>query len=402
MLFTYKAIDSTDVEREGTVEAASIDSAMSVVQSRGYTILSIDEVNKSSNILDFNIELFNNVSNKDIVILSRQLATLFQAKVSALRIFRLLSAEVENKKLQLAMNKIVEDLTGGTSIHRALSSHPDIFSPFYVNLVRAGEESGTLDKSFNYLADYLDRQYAIKSKATSALIYPAFVIGIFILVMILMMTLVIPNIAQILIEAGQELPIYTKIVIAISNFLVNYIGLVLLLVLGGVLALWRFVQTPVGRRVRDEFVLSVPYLGDLQSKLMLTRICDNFHTMLSSGISVVQALEVTADVVDNTVFQEILSETLESVQGGQSFAVSLSEHKHIPDVLTQMAQIGEESGNLSNILNTLSDFYRREVNEAVDTMISLIEPAMMVLLGLGVGFLLTSVLLPIYNLTSTI
>ena len=400
MLFTYKAIDQANVQREGTVEAPSVDAAITAVQRRGYTLVSIDELSSSGGLLDFEFNLFSGVSNKDVVILSRQISTLFQAQVSPLRIFSLLSAEIENKNLQIVMNQIVEDLQGGSSISRALAAHPEVFSSFYVNLVRSGEESGSLEKSFDYLADYLDRQYEIQGKAKNALIYPAFVIGIFFIVMGIMLTQVIPSITKILIDSGQELPIYTRIVIGLSDFLVAYAGFIVILLGAGTFGVWKFIQTDVGRRTLDEFILAVPYLGDLQQKLLLTRICDNMSTMLSSGISIVQALEVTADVVDNTVFEEILQESLTEVRGGRSFADSLSEHKQIPGVLTQMAKVGEETGSLGNILGTLSHFYRREVNNAVDTMIGLIEPIMIVMLGLGVGVLLASVLMPIYNLTS--
>ena len=404
MLFNYKAIDNYNVNREGTVEAPSVDAAISAVQKRGYTLLSIDEAGAGSGIMGaLNIEFnfFQKVSNKDIVILSRQIATLFQAQVSPLRIFRLLSAEVENPLLQTTLNQVVEDLQGGSSISRALSAHPKIFSSFYVNLVKAGEESGSLEKSFDYLADYLDRQYETIAKAKNALVYPAFVIGVFVLVMVLMLTLVIPNIANILTEAGQELPIYTKIVIGISDILVNYIGLILIVIAAGVIGMWKFLQTDVGKRAKDEFIISIPYLGDLQKKLLLTRICDNMATMLGSGISIVQALEVTADVVDNLVYKEIILNSLSEVKGGRSFADSISEYPEIPGVLAQMAKVGEETGSLGSILTTLANFYRREVNNAVDTLIGLIEPAMIVLLGLGVGVLLASVLMPIYNLSSS-
>lgn len=404
MLFNYKAIDSSNIQREGTVEAATVDAAITAVQKRGYTLISIDEVGGKSGLLEsLNVEFsfFQSVSYKDIVILSRQISTLFQAQVSPLRIFRLLSAETENPKLRLAMNQIVEDLQAGSSISKALAEHKSIFSSFYVNLVRAGEESGSLEKSFAYLADYLDRQYEIISKAKNALIYPAFVISIFIIVMGMMLTLVIPSIARILTDSGQELPIYTKIVIGLSNFMVNYIGLILIALAGGGVALWRFLQTDLGQRTKDELIISLPYIGDLQKKLLLTRICDNMSTMLESGISIVQALEVTADVVDNRVYKEIIEAALVEVKGGRSFAESISEYPEIPGVLSQMAKVGEETGSLGKILGTLSNFYRREVNNAVDTLIGLIEPAMIVALGLGVGVLLASVLMPIYNLTSS-
>lgn len=405
MLFNYKAVDTTGVQREGTVEAPTVDAAISAVQKRGYTLTSIEEISGTGGLagmLNIKFSFFQSISNKDIVILSRQIATLFQAQVSPLRIFRLLSAEMESDQLKLVLNQVVDDLQAGSSISRAMAAHPKVFSSFYVNLVRAGEESGSLEKSFDYLADYLDRQYEVVSKARNALIYPAFVISIFFAVMGLMLTLVIPNITKILVDSGQELPIYTKIVMAISDFMVDYIGIILIVLSFGSVFLIRFIRTDVGRRVFDEFLISVPYLGDLQRKLLLTRICDNMATMLSSGISIVQALEVTADVVDNLVFREIVESTLVEVKGGRSFADAIGEYTEIPTILAQMAKVGEESGSLSTILTTLSHFYRREVNNAVDTLISLIEPAMIVCLGLGVGVLLASVLMPIYNLTSSI
>ena len=404
MLFNYTAIDPTNVRREGTVEAQSVDAAIAAVQKRGYTIISIDPVNEKGglgSLLNIEFAFFKTVSNKEVVILSRQISTLFQAHISPLRIFRLLSAEVENPQLRTAMNQIVEDLQAGSSVSRALSAHPHIFSSFYVNLVRAGEESGSLEKSFDYLADYLDRSYEVITKARNALVYPAFVVAVFIVVMALMLTLVIPRVATILTESGQDLPIYTVIVIAISNFLVNYIGILLIGLAVAGFGLWRFGQTEVGKRLYDELIISIPYLGDLQRKLLLTRICDNMATMLSNGVSMVQALEVTADVVDNLVFKEIILAALAEVKGGRSFADSIAEYPEIPGVLSQMVKVGEETGSLAEILTTLSNFYRREVNNAVDTLIGLIEPAMIVLLGTGVAVLLASVLMPIYNLTSS-
>ena len=403
MLFNYVAVDNTNIQREGTVEAVTIDAAITAIQKRGYTVVSIDPVESGrglKELLNIDFQLFNSVSNKEIVILSRQIATLFQAHVSPLRIFRLLSAEIENPQLKTAMNQIVEDLQGGSSISRALANHPDIFSSFYINLVRSGEESGTMEKSFSYLADYLDRSYETVSKARNALIYPAFVITIFIGVMSLMLTMVIPSIAQILIDSGQELPIYTKIVIGVSDFMVNYIGIIILLLSVGGILFWRFIKTDVGKRTLDEFILSIPYVGDLQKKLLLTRICDNLSTMLERGVSMVQALEVTAEVVDNMVYKEIIEEALFEVKSGRSFGDAIAQYQEIPGVLTQMAKVGEETGSLAEILGTLANFYRREVNNAVDTLIGLIEPIMIVFLGLGVGVLLVSVLMPIYNLTS--
>lgn len=402
MLFEFKAIDQQNASRDGTVEASSIDAAIVTIQKRGYTVVSIEPIEEKAPFYNFEINLFQSISNKDIVIMSRQMSTLFEAQVSALRVFRLLATETENRQLQVVMNDIADSLQAGSSISRALAAHPDVFSPFFVNMVRSGEETGSLEKSFAYLADYLDRTYQVVTKARNAMIYPAFVITTFVLVMGLMLTMVIPRISQILVDSGQELPIYTKIVIGISSFMSNYIGVILILLsLLGVM-FWQFAKTEVGKRAIDELLITIPYIGNLNRKLYLTRICDNLSTMLGSGISMVQAIEVTADVVDNAVYKEIFEHTLLEVKGGRSFADTIGEYPEVPGVLAQMAKVGEETGNLPEILTTLSKFYRREVDNAVDTLIGLIEPIMIVLLGLGVGVLLASVLMPIYNLTATI
>ncbi len=402
MLFSYKAVDKMNEPRDGTVDATSMESAMETVKLRGYTIISIEPLDKSKSFFDMEFDWFQHVSNKEIVILSRQLATLFEAQVSALRIFRLLGAEAENTMLRSTLTTIADDLQGGSTISRALSNHPDIFSSFYVSMVKSGEESGTLDETFEYLAGYLDRMYQVISKAKNALIYPAFVIGIFILVMTLMLTMVIPKITAILVSGGAEVPIYTRVVIALSNILTDYIGIILIFIAVGGFIFWKFINTTSGKRALDEFKLRIPVLGNLYKKLYLTRICDNLATMLSSGISMVQALEVTAEVVDNGVYREILDNTIADVKSGKSFADSLSQYPEIPGVLSQMSKVGEETGNLGEILKTLATYYNREVNQAVDTMINLIEPFMIVVLGLGVGSLLAAVLIPIYNITETI
>ena len=402
MLFTYKAIDQHNVSREGTVEAGSTDAAIITVQKRGYTVVSIEPIEEKSGLFNIEFNWFQSVSNKDVVILSRQVATLFEAQVSALRVFRLLASESDSPQLQKVLTTVGDDLQAGSSISRALGAHPEIFSAFYVSMVRSGEETGSLDKAFVYLADYLDRSYQVITKARNAMIYPIFVIGTFVTVMALMFTMVIPRISQILVDSGQKLPIYTRIVMAISFFFAKYIGVIVVLLAIGGFFLWRFVRTEVGKRTVDELLISLPVIGTLNQKLYLTRICDNLSTMLTSGISMIQAIEVTADVVDNSVYKEIFTNALIEVKGGRSFADAISEYPEIPGVLAQMAKVGEETGNLPEILTTLAKFYRREVDNAVDTLIGLIEPVMIVLLGLGVGVLLASVLMPIYNLTSTI
>ncbi|OGG62594.1 hypothetical protein A3I46_02460 [Candidatus Kaiserbacteria bacterium RIFCSPLOWO2_02_FULL_54_13] len=401
MLFKYHAIDADGHERDGTIEAPSQEVAVSALQRRNLIVSVIDFAEKKS-LLKLDIPFFSRVSNKDVVILSRQIATLFEAQVSTLRIFRLLAGEIENKQLAAIISSVGDDIQGGSPISKALARHPKVFSDFYVHMVRAGEESGKLSEIFNYLADYLDRSYDIMSKTENALIYPIFVITVFFAVMALMLTMVIPKISAILVDSGQAIPIYTKIVIGVSNFFVNYgvFALIVLIALG--FYVWKLGKTKHGRLVLDGLKLSVPYVGDLYRKLYLSRIADNFSTMLLSGVSVIAAIDITATVVGNAEYEAILAEVSADVKGGSSISDALARHPGIPGIMVAMTKVGEESGELGKILSTLAKFYGREVSNAVDTLVGLIEPIMIVLLGLGVGILLAAVLIPIYNLAGAI
>ncbi len=401
MLFNYHAIDKDGHERAGTVEAPSQEVAVSALQRRELIISSIESAQKKS-ILEMDIPLFNRVSNKEIVILSRQIATLFEAQVSALRVFRLLAAEVTNKRLSDTLTAVADDIQGGSPISKALARHPKIFASFYVNMVHAGEESGKLSETFGYLADYLDRTYDVVSKAENALIYPIFVIGVFFAVMALMLTLVIPKISAVLIDSGQPVPVYTAIVIGFSNFLVHYGFFVLIALIAFGFYVWQLSRSPKGSLILDSLKLSVPYVGDLYQKLYLSRIADNFSTMLLSGVAVLEALEITANVVGNRAYTEILMQVSQDVKGGAAISDSMSKHHEIPGIMVAMVRVGEETGELGKILTTLARFYNREVTNAVDTLVGLIEPIMIVALGLGVGILLAAVLMPIYGLAGAI
>src|SRR3989344_4990477 len=356
MLFKYHAIDQDGHERDGTIEAPSQEVAVSALQRRNLIISAIDSAERHS-FFDTDLPFFNRVTNKDVVILSRQIATLFEAQVSALRVFRLLASEVENKQLAIVLSAVGDDLQGGSPISKALSRHSSVFSTFYVNMVRSGEESGKLSETFVYLADYLDRSYDIISKTENALVSPAFV-------------------------------------------LVVFFGVIALIALG--VYRWQIGKTERVRLVLDSLKLKIPYIGDLYKKLYLSRIADNFSTMLLSGVSVVEAIEITGSVVGNALYEEVLVEVSRDVKGGSSISSALGKHPEIPGIMIAMTKVGEETGELGSILTTLAKFYNREVTNAVDTLVGLIEPIMIVLLGLGVGILIAAVLLPIYNLAGAL
>jgi len=399
-IFTYTALDAEGNERQGTIDAVNMDIAIAALQRRGLVISGIDPAEKPT-LFSTRLSFFDRVTNADIVMLSRQITTLFEAQVSALRAFRLLAAEARTPALGEKLTAIGNDLQSGSTISAALAKHPEVFSAFYVNMVRAGEETGKLDETFSFLAEYLDRNFELTQKARNALVYPAFIMTTFVVVMTLMMTLVIPQLAGMLEEVGQSLPVYTKIVIGLSQFMTRYIFLILILLAAGGIFLFRFSRTAHGREILSRARLEMPAIGGIYRKIFLSRIADNLSTMLRSGIQVLRGLEITGLVVGDAVYEKVLAESATDVKGGMPLSEALRKHPEIPGIVVAMVKIGEETGNMSKILETMARFYRREVNNAVDTLVGLIEPLMIVVLALGVAVLLASVLLPIYNIASS-
>lgn len=398
-LFYYAAIDTDGKERKGSIDAINKDVAITALQRRGLTLSSIEPA-ESKSIFDMRLSVFERVKNKDIVILSRQITTLFEAQVSALRAFRLLAAEVQSPVLQDKLTQIANDIQSGSTIADALGKHKKVFSDFYVAMVRAGEETGRLDEAFAFLADYLDRTYEVSSKARNALIYPAFVIITFFSVMVLMLTTVIPRLSDILLESGQDVPVYTKVVIGLAHFLTTYGWLVVIGLIFGVVILYRFLQTESGQQYIARGRLDIPYVGDLYRKLFMSRIADSLSTTLSSGIQLVRGIEISASVVGDPAYNEILTAIGQDIQSGLPASEAFGKYNEFPGIFIAMIKVGEETGDLSAILDTMAKFYRREVSNSVDTLVSLIEPMMIVLMGVGVGLLLASVLVPIYNISA--
>ncbi len=401
MLFKYEAITNNGEKKVGSVEAASRDLAIAAVQRQSLIIASIkeDKGRKSFSEISF---FGTSIKMKDVVIMSRQISTLFEAQVSALKAFTLLATNTENKALVKILDNVAENIQAGSTISVALAKHPEVFSDFYVNMIKAGEESGNLNQTFLYLADYLDRQYQLTSKTKNALIYPGFVIGVFLVVMTLMFVFIVPKLESIIKESGQAIPLSTKIIMGISNLFVNYWLFLVMGILAFIIYIIRLIKTKSGRRYLDSLKITLPILRNIYIKLYLSRIADNMDTMLSSGIPILRAIELTSAVVGNHIFEDILKEVAKAVRGGSSLSDAFSKHIEIPPIMAGMIRVGEETGSLGNILKTLGNFYSREVNDAVDTLVSLIEPLMIIVLGLGVGLLLTSVLMPIYNIAGGI
>ena len=400
-VFKYSAVDAEGKERQGTIDAVNMDLAIAALQRRGLILSRIDEDKGDRTMFSTRIKLFERVSNADVVMVSRQITTLFEAQVSALRAFKLLAAEARTPQLAEKLSEIANDIQGGSTISNALAKHADVFSPFYVNMVKAGEESGKLDETFAFLADHLDRNYEITQKARNALVYPAFILLTFTVVMTLMMTVVIPHLADMLEDVGGELPVYTRIVIGISNFLSQYILLIIIMLAVGLFFLYRYGRTAQGQALFSKAKLDVPAVGNIYQKIYLSRIADNLSTMLKSGIQILRGLEITGLVVEDPTYEAIMIAAANDVKSGLPLSEAFRKHSEIPGIVVAMIKIGEETGNMGSILETMARFYRREVDNAVDTLVGLIEPIMIVVLALGVAILLASVLLPIYNIASS-
>ena len=399
MQFNYQGRTPEGEARSGVVEARSLDAAVEVLQRSGIIVTEVRPAGAAP-LLGRRLAFFDRVSSRDLVIFSRQLSTLFQAKVPVTQSLRTLAAETESVGLREAAGTILDDVSGGASLSQALGRHPDIFSRFYISMVRAGEEAGKLEEVFLYLADYLERTYALVSKARNALMYPAFVLVAFIGVIIVMLVVVIPRLTAIFADLGQAVPLYTRIIIAISQFLQAWGIVLLILVAVAAVAAWRYARTPRGGLGLDRIKIQLPIIGNLLRKIYLTRLADNLSTLIVAGIPIIRALEITADVVSNRVYQQIINDAAESVKAGNTISVSFEKYREIPPLITQMIRVGEESGKLDFILKSAAGFYQRDVDNLLENFVSLIEPALIIFLGLGVGVLVAAVLVPLYNLSA--
>ena len=402
MIFKYKVTTPQGEIQTGTIDASSSDIALSSLQRRNLIVMSLSPIKKDSGFLSGNFSLFNGIKTHDMVVVSRQLSTLFQAKVPILSSFKLLAEESGNPLLRTKLIEMAKDIQGGANLSQSLGKHPDMFSAFYINMVRAGEESGKLEEVFSYMADYLERSFDLTSKAKRALVYPAFVVSAFIGVITLMLTLVIPKLGDIVKESAIEPPFYTKIVLGASDFLRGYGVFFLVVIIFGIFMLWRFSRTSQGKNFISRTQLKIPYLGDFYKKLYLSRVADNLETLITGGVSMVRALEISADTVGNDVYRNALLATVNFVKSGSRLSESFLRFKEIPGLVAQMVKIGEESGKLDFILKTLATYYRKEVDGALETLVNMIEPVMMLVLGAGVGLLLAAVLVPIYNIAMSV
>lgn len=401
MKFKYKVFNTDGQVIESVMDSSSKDDLIAKLQGEGNIIVSVDEAPSefSSTFLE---KLTERITEKDVVMASKQLSTLIGGGIQALRSFRLMASESSSKALGKRFTIIADDVQSGIPIYKALARHPDVFNNFYISMVHAGEESGKLREVLEYLANYLERNYELIQKTKKALTYPVFVIFTFIVVMLVMSIFVLPKLAELLTQQGQTLPTYTQFIVDFSHFILSYWWMIVpaIVLLGYYFV--TYIKTPNGAAYFDNFKLRIPAINQLYKKLYLSRMADNIETMLASGVPIVQALQITSEVVDNYVFRKMIERVESKVRQGKLLSVAFSEEPLIPTVMVQMTRIGEETGELGYMLKNLSQFYKRELEQTIESTLALLEPVMIVVMGLGVGVLVSSVLMPMYNLTTSI
>jgi type IV pilus assembly protein PilC len=407
MKYNYQAKDKTGANKTGSIEASSKEMALEVLNSNGLFPMEVNEegIKNEGKGLDMkiNIKLFSGISMKDVAMFSRQLAIMVDSNVPPAEAIDALGDQTRNKEFKEKIYAIAKDVREGTQMSKAFAKYPDIFSIFYINMVKSGEVSGNLPTILEKVADHLESEYAIRSKMIGAATYPMVIVVIFILIFIVLMIFVIPGLVKVLVESGSELPLATKIIISISDFFVNF-WYIVVLIFGGLATFFVYYpKTPQGKDVFDRASLKIPIFGPFLKNLYLTRFAENFSTLISAGITINEALEVVADLVGNNVYKDTINRTKDRVIKGESISLVLSQQTGIISPLfVQMVSVGEKTGRLDSSLSNVVRFYKRETDIFVDSLSSIIEPILIIGLALMVGFLVAAVLLPIYQISTTV
>jgi len=396
-IFKYKALKENKKSTKGLVEASSEEVAVELLKEKGYTIIYLREKTK----IDLNnLTFLSSVSPKDVVIFSRQFSVLVSASVSLVDSLKILVDQTENPKLRGIVQEMADEVDAGMRLSDSLAKRPKIFSEFYINVVKSGETSGKLDEVLNYLADELEKDYDMSSKIKGAMIYPVFVLCGLGGVGVIMMIFVVPKLTAVLEETGAELPAATKILIAVSDFLKNEWWLLLLIIVGLVVGVKSASRTEIGKRIIDTVKLKLPIFGHLFNLIYLVRFTRSMNTLIIGGVNISKGLQITADVVDNDIFQRMIRDTKSEVEDGNSISTIFGESKMVPKMVSQMMTIGEKTGRLDVILARLTDFYTREINNIVANLMTLMEPIIMVVMGVAVGLMVAAIILPMYNMSS--
>jgi len=398
MKFNYQARATKGEIQSGIVEASSREAATTLLRKHGLYVTILEEVTAPP-LYAKRIKIFERISRSDIVLFSRQLSIMFKSKVPLVEALRVLSAQTASPELKEKILELSEEVEGGTSFSGALSRYPKIFSSFYVAMVRAGEISGTLSESLEYLAEHLEREYHLTAKMRGALMYPSLIIFVVVLTLALMIFFVIPNLSGVLTGTAQELPTVTKVVIGSAAFLKNWgwaivLGIVILIFAG-----FRYYRTEKGKKIFDRNFLKLPIIGPFFKMFYITRFAENLSTLISGGLPIASALQTVGEIVGNTCYKEVIFDVRDKVRKGEAISSVLARSPEVfPPVFIQMTLVGEKTGTLDSTLMNIVNFYKKEIDRTIDNFLSILEPALIVILGVIVAGLMLAILIPLYQM----
>jgi len=397
--YNWEARTTGGEVKKGTFEAASPDAVHAALRRQG---LNPTKVKAKPKEIKISIPGFSEkVTDRDIVIFTRQFATMIDAGLPLFQCIEILGSQADNKTLGKILNTVQNDVEGGAAYAEALAKHPKVFDELYVNMVAAGEVGGILDTILARLSAYMEKAIALKRKVKSAMVYPITILAVAVFVVAILMVFVIPKFADMFTGMGGELPALTQMVISISNFAASYRMLILIAgLMVGVVLFKRYYATVGGRRRMDGIFLRSPVIGALIRKVAVAKFTRTLGTMLSSGVPLLDALEICAKTAGNKVVEEAVFMTRDSISEGKTIAEPLEETGVFPPMVVQMISVGEATGALDAMLNKIADFYDEEVDTAVDAMTSLMEPVMMVFLGGAIGFVVIAMYLPIFKMAT--
>ncbi|HZJ27833.1 MAG TPA: type II secretion system F family protein [Acidimicrobiia bacterium] len=401
--FVYKVRDPGGKVIEGQLEADSAALVVDKLRSMGYTPISVDARSENKFSADLKIPgLSNRVSLKDVAVMSRQFATMIDSGLSILRSLAILADQTENKELGRIIGEVRLDVERGASLSAALVRHPKAFNRLYVAMVRSGETSGTLDSVLIRLADTIEKQVELRRKVKSAMTYPVMVGAVVFTIAMIMLVFIVPQFEDIYHSLDGELPAPTKLLLGISRIVRTLFPV---LIVGGIIAFFlfrRWINTQSGRAIWDRFKLRMPIFGGLIRKTALARFARTLASLTRAGVPILESLEIVADTAGNTVVANAVHDTQRAVKGGDSIARPLEQHEVFPPMVVQMMAVGEETGALDEMLEKIAEFYEQEVEATVDALTSLIEPLLIVVMGVMVGGMIVALYLPLFNIIKLI
>lgn len=403
-VFSYRASTKEGQRLAGIVEAPSSEAAAALLAEKELIVIDITETSQATAAEAVGHGLFKKrIKVRDVVIFTRQLSVLIAANLPLVQALRVLTNQIANLSLQSVVAEIASEVDGGMKLSRALARHPKQFSDFYINIIRSGETSGKLDEVLNYLADQLEKDYDLNQKIKGAMIYPVFIISGLLIVATLMMIFVVPQLTKILLEANMKLPMTTRGLIFISDTMRGYWWLIILIIIG-LIGSWRwYTSTQEGRARWDYLKLRLPIFGPLLQRIYLVRFSRSLGTLLVGGVPLTNALEIVADVVGNTTYSLLLKQTVKAVEDGNPIASIMAKQPDVvPPMVTHMLTVGEQTGRIDAVLGRITDFYTREINNIVQNLSTLLEPIVMIILGVGVGVLVMAIMLPMYQLANAV